>query len=338
MSDTRLDPIGVPSTNRARFLSLSAAGIAAAAVAVPAQAAAAVRVGYFPGVSALPLLLGSSRGIFAREGLDVTVTPVTSSADLFVALDAGTYEIGHTSIDNPIAYDSGRGDSRVTSRDFCAFLGVDDGQLRLVARPGIATVRDLRGKTVGVDAIATGFTFALRGILAASQLGEDAVTLVVHGGTQQRAQGLMAGRFDATLLTPPFDLAANGAGYATLARATDVIGRYQGIAVVARRAWLSANRATAVAYARAYRAALAETLRDRAGAVELLATTLGVTPTIAEASYAGALAPGGAFTRGGGIDLEGVRTVLRLRARYAPPGAGDDPAPYVDPSILDALR
>jgi hypothetical protein len=41
--------------------------------------------------------------------------------------------------------------------------------------------------------------------------------------------------------------------------------------------------------------------------------------------------------RNAAVDLDGVRTVLRLRAKYAPPGAGDDPAPYVDSSIRAAL-
>jgi ABC-type nitrate/sulfonate/bicarbonate transport system substrate-binding protein len=295
-------------------------------------------VGYFPGVSALPLLLGVRGGFFARERLDVVAVPVASSADLFARLDAGELGVAHTSMDNPIAYDAGLGDPRVKRRDFCAFLGVDDGQLRLVARPGIAKLADLRGTTLAVDALATGFAFALRAMLATAAIGEGDAVLVSRGGTQQRAQGLLAGAFDATLLTPPFDLVANAAGFTTLARATDLLGPYQGIAVVARRMWLGANRDLALRYARAYRAALARAAGDRAGSIALLADALAVTPAIAAASYDAAFSPGVGIQRDATVDLEGVRTVLRLRARYAPPGAGDDPAYYVDSTIRAQLR
>jgi ABC-type nitrate/sulfonate/bicarbonate transport system substrate-binding protein len=322
--------------SRIRFIAGATATMVAASVAARASAQSPqVRVAYFPGVSALPLLIADRSGSFAREGLNVRIAPTASSADLFAQLDAGTLELAHTSIDNPIAYDVGAGPAPLAHRDFVAFLGVDDGLLRLVARPGIARIADLRGKTLAVDALSTGYAFALRGMLATAGLGERDVVLVPKGGTQQRAAGLLAGAFDATLVTPPFDLTANAAGFTTLARATDLLGRYQGISVVARRAWLSANRDVALRYTRAYRNALGVAVRDRANAVAVLTAALGVSEAIAAASYDAAFSADGGIRRDAAVDIEGVRTVLRLRARYAPPGAGDDPAPYVDTTIRD---
>ena len=297
-----------------------------------------MRVAYFPGVSALPLLLAIRGGFFSAEGLDVTAAPTASSADLFGKLDSGALDLAHTSIDNPIAYDVGAGPVALAHRDFVAFLGVDDGLLRLVARPGLTRLADLRGKTLAVDALATGYAFALRGMLATAGVGESDVTLIPRGGTQQRADGLLAGAFDATLLTPPFDLVARAAGFGTLGRAVDLLGPYQGISVVARRAWLEGNRETALRYGRGYRAGLALSGRDRGGSSSLLASVLGVSPQIAAASYDAAFAANGGIQRSAAVDLDGVRTVLRLRARYAPPGAGEDPAPYVDSSIRAELR
>jgi ABC-type nitrate/sulfonate/bicarbonate transport system substrate-binding protein len=326
--------------NRTHFIAASAA--AALAGSFPRPSRAEVRplhVAYFPGVPALPLLIAIRSGFFNREGLDVQAMPTTSSLDLFAKLDTGALDLAHTSIDNPIAYDVGAGAVTVAHRDFCAFLGVDDGLLRLVARPGIATLAGLRGATLGLDAVATGFTFALRAILATAGIGERDVRFIAHGGTQQRSQGLLAGAFDATLLTPPFDLVANAASFITLARATDVLGPYQGVAVIARRSWLGANRALALGYARAYRAALGQALRDRAGSAALLASALDVPQQIALAAYdAGFADGGGGIQRNAAVDLDGVRTVLRLRARYAPPGAGDDPLPFIEPTIRAELR
>jgi ABC-type nitrate/sulfonate/bicarbonate transport system substrate-binding protein len=325
--------------SRSTFIAVSAAVALAGSFARPARADnRIVRAAYFPGVSALPLLVAIRGGFFSTEGLEVTAAPTASSADLFGKLDSGALDLAHTSIDNPIAYDVGAGPVALAHRDFVAFLGVDDGLLRLVARPGIARLADLRGMTLAVDALATGFAFALRAMLATAGIGASEVTLVARGGTQQRADGLLAGAFDATLLTPPFDLVANAAGFATLGRAVDLLGPYQGISVIARREWLAGNRETALRYGRGYRAALAQSARDRSGSSTLLASVLGVTRQIAAASYDAAFAAHGGIQRNAAVDLDGVRTVLRLRARYAPPGAGDDPAPYVDSSIRAELR
>lgn len=320
--------------SRAHFIAGASAAMLAGTVATRADAQTAqLRIAYFPGVSALPLLIGDRAGSFAREGLGARLETTSSSTDLFAKLDAGALDLAHTSIDNPIAYDVGAGGSPLVHRDFVAFLGVDDGLLRLVARPGIAHLADLRGKTLAVDALTTGYAFALRGMLATAGVDERDLTLVGRGGTQQRAAGLLAGAFDATLLTPPFDLAANAAGFVTLGRATDLLGRYQGISVVARRSWLAANRDLALRYTRAYRGALDLAVHDRAMATAVLASAFGASVEIASASYDAAFATSGGIQRSAAIDIDGVRTVLRLRARYAPPGAGDDPAPYVDTTI-----
>jgi ABC-type nitrate/sulfonate/bicarbonate transport system substrate-binding protein len=326
-------------TSRAQFIAGTAAAVLGGGVPTRADALlTTVRVAYFPGVSALPLLIADASGSFTREGLDARIAPTASSADVFARLDAGTLDLAHTAIDNPIAYDVGAGPAALAHRDFVAFLGVDDGLLRLVARPGIARIAALRGQTLAVDALSTGFAFALRGMLATAGIGENDVTLVGRGGTQQRAAGLLAGAFDATLLTPPFDLTANAAGFTTLGRATDLLGPYQGISVVARRSWLLANRDTALRYGRAYRAGLGLALADRAQGIATLASALGIPAEIAAASYDAAFASRGGVQRSAEVDLDGVRTVLRLRALYAPPGAGGDPAAYVDQTIRPELR
>jgi hypothetical protein len=135
----------MPMASRTKFIAGSAA--AALAVSFPPPSRADVRplhVAYFPGVSALPLLIAIRADFFNREQLDVRAAPATSSIDLFAQLDSGTLDLAHTSIDNPIAYDTGAGTVAVAHRDFCAFLGVDDGQLRLVVRPGITTLASSR--------------------------------------------------------------------------------------------------------------------------------------------------------------------------------------------------
>lgn len=327
--------MGRPS--RRAFLAGALAATALAPTGLKAQTPTPLRVAYFPGVGALPLLVALKQGTFTHEGLDVSATPTPNSAELFQKLDSGALDLAHTSIDNPIAYNSGVGAAPTQNRDFIAIMGVDDGMLRLVARPGIATIADLKGKTLAVDAMSTGYAFALRAMLEKGGLRDGEYTLVAKGGTQQRAEALGRGEFDATLVTPPFDFDLATRGYTTLAKATEMLGPYQGISIVVRRAWLNGHRETAVKYARAFRAALAATTKDPATSTALLGSALKVSDAVARQSFAAAFGPGGGVHADGALDMAGIATVLALRAKYAPPGAGSDPARFVDDGITAAL-
>ena len=324
------------AVSRHAFLT-GCAAVAAAAGGVrkaDAQTLVPIQVGYYPGISALPLLTGVYIGMFASDGLAVDAEPAVDAGTLFGELDDGLVQIAHTPIDNSIACDLGFGPRSVRSRDYVAFLGVDDGQLRLVARPGITRIAQLRGKTLAVDSLSTGTTFVLRAMLEIEGLAENDYRLVPQGGMQQRASALVAGKVDATLLAPPFDLSVKPRGCRTLAHAIDLLGPYQGIAVVARRAWLHENGSAAIQYMHAYRAALAHAAADKSGSIPLLARGLHVSPAVAAASYDAAFRHSGGFCHDGDLDLDGIRTVLRLRTKYAPPGGGVDPAPYIEPAII----
>jgi ABC-type nitrate/sulfonate/bicarbonate transport system substrate-binding protein len=322
------------AVSRRAFLGGCAAlTVAAGARRAQAQGLVPIQVGYVPGLSALPLLTGVYLGMFADEGLAVDAEPDTTPSTLFNQLDDGVLHFAHTSIDNAIACDVGAGPSTVASRDFVAILGVDHGELRLIARRGIIRIAQLRGKTLAVDALTMGNANALRALLAAEGLADDEYRLVARGSAQQRASGLVARRFDATLLTPPFDLSLRAAGCMTLAHVTDVLGTYQGVTVVARRAWLHENASAATRYMHAYCVALEHAASDKTGSIPLLARALHVPPAVAAASYDAAFKLSDGFCHDGNLDLDGIRTVLRLRARYAPPGGGDDPAPYIQTTI-----
>jgi ABC-type nitrate/sulfonate/bicarbonate transport system substrate-binding protein len=324
--------------NRSQLIAIGTAAGASALLPRPLRAAdpVEVKVSFFPGASAWPMYMGIENGIFARAGLAITLVPTPNSADLFAKLDSGAYDIAHTSADNPFAYDMAAAAPTV-NHDFVSFFGVDDGMQRLVAKKGTPNIAALRGKTVAVDAMTTGYAFALREALSVNEVNYNDCTWVSAGGTAQRYLSLIQGKFDVTLITPPYDYQANEQGFVTLGKVTDFIGAYQGISGVARRAWLIANRATAIAYVRAYRAALTYVAQNRAEAIALfLKHNDGLSQKAAAQSYEAAFRKGIGFRRDAAINLKGMQTIMELRAKYAPPGAGTDPLPYMETSILTA--
>ncbi len=83
----------------------------------------------------------------------------------------------------------------------------------LVARKGIASPADLKGKKVAVGSLAGPALLTLKIILKSVGLNSEDVNYIVTGPTAARYAALNSGAVDATLLSPPFTLYAKKAGY-----------------------------------------------------------------------------------------------------------------------------
>lgn len=327
---------------RSKFVgSAVAAGAVACAPfqAARAQATRNLRVIYFPGASNLPVWSAIAKGFFAAENLSVALTPTPSSVFQFQHLSAGDFDIALTAIDNAIAYDEGQGQAPLPNpADFVAFMGGDNGFLRLYGRPDINVYSDLRGKTLAVDALTTGYAFVLRRMLDVNGLHEGDYTLAPAGGTLQRFQKITSGNdYAATLLTPPYDLQARALGLKPLGNAVDVLGRYQALVAVAGRGWLAANGDAATGFVRAYLKTLSWLYdpANRGEALRILSSNAeGVTPELAAALYPVLIDRANGFPLRAEIDINGVRTVLAIRSLYGRPQKSlTDPSKYYDPAF-----
>lgn len=324
--------------NRSRFLS-GAAGIGAAALSVGtgagAQTAPAnVRVIFFGVAGNLPVWAGINKGFFARENLNVTATVTPGSVYMMQHLNAGDFDIAHTSIDNCVAYDEGAGEVALTPPgDFVAVMGGDTGLLSVWARPEIKTWSDLMGKTLAVDAVTTGFAFVLQDMLMLNAIGEHEYKLAPAGGTPKRYQALIeSDKYAAGVLTPPFDLLAQAHGLKKLGNASEWVAHYQAYAGVTRRSWARQNSDVLVRYIRAYVAAI-KWIYDPANKTEataLLVQNAHVPADIAPQAFAEIIGPGG-IAPDAKIDIEGLREVLALRNLFGhSPKKLTDPGKYVD--------
>jgi ABC-type nitrate/sulfonate/bicarbonate transport system substrate-binding protein len=302
-----------------------------------AWAAAPLEVIVFPGGFNWPLWVGQEKDLFAGHGVEVRITPTPNSVHQIESLVAGKFDIAFSTIDNVVAYDEGQGEVALPEPpDLFAFMGGQYGAVRLVARPGIRTFADLKGKSLAVDAATTGYAFVLRKILQKNGLAESDYTIERVGGTAARAEALMQGRTDATILTSPLELAPEAAGCIRLASAVDAIGPYQAVLGVARRAWAKEHEARLVGFIRGYVAALAW-LADPANRDEAVAIYRRNLPRASEAAAQKAwevlLAGPEGFQKRGEISIAGVRTVLELRSEYGRPRKDlSDPSKYIDES------
>lgn len=293
-----------------------------------------LRVMGFGGASNWPIFAALDKGFFAREGLQVALSAAPSSEAQLASLIEGRIDIAMTAMDNLL----GREES-----ELFAFLGAaSGGRFSLIVVPAVRSFADLRGRTLAVDALASGYTFVLMDLLNRAGLGRTDYELVSVGGSRERLAALRSGKAFGALLNAPQDAAAEAAGFVRLGGA-EAIGRYQGSVGAARRAWAATHADTLVGYIRAYVAG-SDWLYEPAHRDEALAILQRSAHTSAEnaaRSYDELLHPTrGSLTRKAMLDLEGVATVLRLRRQYAPPAKPlGDPARYYDLSYYQrALR
>jgi len=309
---------------------------------VVAEAPPPLRAIVFPGAFNWPLWVAQDKGFFASERLAVAITPTPNSTFQMKGLIQGEFDIAMTAMDNLIAYREGQGEAGVDGPDLVAVMGSDAGFLRLVASPESRGYADLRGKTLSVDALTTGYAFVLLELMERHGLVLDRDYRTERaGGVLQRYQALLERKHAATILVAPFDAMAQAQGFNRLANATDELGHYQGVVAAVRQGWARAHPDHVRSYIRAHAQAV-DWLREPRNKDEALRIFLAhmppnTPPQAAETAYRALLSGSESFQRQGQIDLAGVETVVRLRAKFGRPGARlHGAATYYDPSFHEA--
>jgi len=312
------------------------------ASALAAQELSSVSVIGFSGGSNWPIFVAREKGFFAQNGLEVKLTPTPNSVYQLTNLIAGKFDIAMTAIDNVIAYQEGQGEVPVEQKpDLVAFLGVNTGgRFNLMVIPDIKSFADLKGRELAVDALTTGYAFVLREMLRKGGLRLEDYKLVSAGGSSHRWKGLSEKKYAGTLLNAPYDAEAETAGFKRLASSSEAVDRYQGSVGATRRSWAAANEAKLIGYTRAFVAAV-DWLYDPANRAEALAILQKNLPQMkpgnAERSYRDLLqSQHSGFSRKAAIDVEGIRTVLKLRSEFAQPQKElTDPMKYYDPKFYE---
>jgi ABC-type nitrate/sulfonate/bicarbonate transport system substrate-binding protein len=317
---------------------LFAAGGAALAQGTKLEAVA------FPGGGNWPIWAAQEKGLFAKNGVAVNLSFTPNSVEQIRNLMSGKYDLGTTAYDNVVAYQEGQGETELPAQpDFFVFMGGYSGLLRFVTSPDVKTYAALKGKTVGVDAATTGFAFILYKLAAMNGLGMSDYKVEKLGGTPARVQALLEGRIAGTMITSPQELPVESKGYVRLGDTTATFGAYQAGVGFARRAWAAKHPDALGAFIRAYVAAM-DWLQDPANKDEAVAIYVKHIPAVprpaAQKAYETMFAANEGFQKKAKLDLEGCRTVLRLRSEFAKPRKDlTDPAKYVDESYYGrALR
>lgn len=155
-----------------------------------------------------PWYIGIQKGFFADAGINLDIIYVPTASGLVQQLSAGSLDI--------VA------DVGVVEPIHAVEKGAPVGLLRIVgqvsayemmAKPTIATVKDLKGKTICIGGLVDINRVYLERIMQANGLKDGDYDITVVGNTAGRFAALKSGAADATLLAPPVSFFAEDSGF-----------------------------------------------------------------------------------------------------------------------------
>jgi len=280
----------------------------------------------------LALVVADSHGLFAKYGVEVTTENLPNSDVLRANLAAGNGDLAYLAVDNAVAM------VELAHQDVIIVMGGEGSQNELIAQPGIKSVKDFQSKTLIVDATNTAYALQMKKILLLNglQAGRDYEMKPV-GATPQRLIAMRENKdYAGSMLGPPTSILAKRDGFVSLGAVQDLIGPYQAAGTFALRKWAQEHRDALTNYL----AACIEAQRwlmasaNKQAVVELLIKESHLAPDVAGETYESYMTRPGGYEKNAGLDLDGFKNVLKLRAEVEGQWGGHPPAPekYYDSS------
>jgi NitT/TauT family transport system substrate-binding protein len=146
--------------------------------------------------------VAQQRGFFAAEGLTVSIVPTTGSGPVMADLLNGRLDVSFGNYVSFIAAQAhGVGRLRILAEGNNA--SEHEQEIAVLPHSPITSVADLRGKTIGVNALANVATLIMSSVLAENGVSPSSVEFVAIPFPQM-GQALAGRRIDAAWLVEPF--------------------------------------------------------------------------------------------------------------------------------------
>jgi NitT/TauT family transport system substrate-binding protein len=193
----------------------------------------------------LPAWTAEKQGFFTAEGIEPKIEVYNAADKILKDIDAGTHQIGITSIENVIAQAYKGGKFRIVAGS------AQRPPHFIIAQPEIKSFADLKGKLIGVVSMDEGTTFFIKDIAAKGGFAVADVKVEAVGGSPARQKLLKEKKIDAGLQPYPLSYEAERDGFTNLGPIADLVPDYQFVSVVVDDAWAKDNRPVLTAFLRA---------------------------------------------------------------------------------------
>ena len=226
--------------------------------------------------------------------------------------------------------------ARLQGADPVMIAGVQDVlNDRLMVRPNINSVEELRGKRIGVFRFGSASHMRLLNVLPRYGMTERDVTFLQVGDTPERLIALGSGAIEASLLSPPDHFQAQRIGMKVLLNLRDLNVPYQGTGLVTTQRLLAKNRDLARRFLKAFVESIHAVRTNPALAKRALAKYRQIKDEKQlEDAYQALreIAKPKPYP-----SIEGFRTIIKDAAERIPAARTANPKDFMDTSLLEEL-
>lgn len=272
-------------------------------------------------------------GIFRQHGLDADIVLITGGVRMTQAILSGSAPMGFTGATLVASAVAGGSDSVIV-------LGITNRlTYDIWAKPEIKRPEDLKAKTLAISSFGSSSHVASFLMLQHFKIDEkkDRITFLAIGDEPTRAQALIAGRIDATIVDPSVSAPLKERGFSYLGNLQQLGVPFINNALVSTRRYLKEHPRTAEAVVKSIVEGNAHMLNpaNRAKVTEILGKYLRLGEKEAEKAYEDLLPK---VERKPYPSMDAVKATIQVMGLRNPKIAQLKPEDLVDVSILQKLE
>ncbi|NNE38578.1 MAG: ABC transporter substrate-binding protein [Gammaproteobacteria bacterium] len=222
----------------------------------PVLPAQTIRVGTISqSINNWPLWIAQSKGFFTAEGVDVEVTVTGESEHQLDMVDSQQLEIFHQAADHFVR-------EIEDGKDYVIIHTITRAANDLIVRPEFTSYEELRGKTIALDNLQTGYWLLYRKVLQKYGLNPGDYHLSPEsGGPRNRMKKVVDNDAQFTYMNAPASIQAELDGFTRFTNLAEHFPEFPASSIGGRKTWVESNQDKVVAYLRGYIRA-SEWLRD----------------------------------------------------------------------------
>jgi NitT/TauT family transport system substrate-binding protein len=237
-----------------RVFALASAGLVVLLLS-SAEGADKVKVGVLKLTSSAPIFVGVEKGFFKEFGIEPELVYFQAAAPIATALAAGQVEVGATGLTAAL-FNIVLGGEKLwivadKGREWPGYPLTGIVVQKDLHDAGLRSVKDLRGKRIGVTQLGSTFHYHIGNILEKEGLKLDDVKIVELQAMPSVMEALRDKQVDAILLAQPFPGGAEAQGFGKVLAWAGDLHPWQVAAIFYSKAF-AGDRARAVAFMKGY--------------------------------------------------------------------------------------
>jgi len=270
------------------------------------------------GSSFLAITAGIEQGIFDKNGIDVEVIKVKSTAEGAAAVASGQANVAAMLTEGVISSRASGSDLKIIAN-----LLTEDQHI-LYSKPDIDSIEQFVGRSLAIVGPGSGTEILAKGLFERSGVDPASVQYIPSGAASTQMAALVAGQVDGAGLVPPYDLTAAESGSKEIVEYRDILPKLTPQVFAASERVLTPNPDEFRAFLSAYKESARWVVDHPDEAISILMNDSQISYDAAKDAYDFAKPD---YSTDGLVDKQGLQTWLDLTDKY---GTIHDELPTVD--------